>query len=101
MPSRETPSWRRRSYSRWRRQLLPHHNEAAAAVVLVVVILAAAIPAAVTLAAIIRAAADRTVLSTVDRMEALVGREVISADRMVISSLAGLSTTPSGDRSTR
>jgi hypothetical protein len=81
--------------------LLLHNNEAAVAVALGAVVPAAVILEAITLAALILEAADRTVISTVDRMDALVGREVISADRTVISSLEGLSTTHSGDRSTR
>ena len=96
MPSRETRSRRRCSYSRWRRQLPPRHNEAAVAAVLAA---AAAVQEAFILAAIILAVADRTTTPTVDRT--LMGRMAISADRMVISSSEVVSTTHSGGRSTR
>jgi hypothetical protein len=59
----------------------------------------AAALAAVSLAAIILAAAARRVIPTVGRT--LVGRVVISIDRMVRSSSEVVSTTHSGDRFTR
>src|SRR5258706_4486541 len=96
MPSRETRSRRRCSYSRWRRQLPPRHNEAAVAAVLAA---AAAVQEAFILAAIILAAADRTTTPTVDRT--LMGRMAISTDRTAISSSEVDSTTHSGDRSTQ
>jgi len=72
--------------------LPPRHNEAAAEAVLAAVSLAEAV-----LAAVILAAADRKVIPMVDRT--LMGRVVISTDRMVMSS-SEVSTTHSGDRST-
>jgi len=72
--------------------LPPRHSEAAVAAVLAAVSLAEAVPAAIILAA-----ADRRVIPMVDRT--LMGRVVISTDRMVMSS-SEVSTTHSGDRST-
>jgi len=74
--------------------LPPRHNGAAVAAVLAAVILAAAV-----LAAIVLAATDRTGIPTVDRT--LMGRAVISTDRVVMSSSEVVSTTHSGDRSIR
>jgi hypothetical protein len=71
-------------------------NEAAVAAVLAVVN-----PAEAVLAAIILAAADRTATPTVDRT--LMGRVVMSTDRVVTSSsevVSTVSTTHSGDHST-
>jgi len=50
--------------------LAPHHNEAAVAVVLAPVMLAA----------------NGVIIPTVDRMDGLVGRVVISTHRMAVSS---------------
>ena len=61
-------------------------------------VLAAVSLAAVVLAAIILAALDRTIIPRVGRT--LMGRVVMSTDRMVISSSEVVSTTHSGDRST-
>ena len=60
-------------------------------------VLAAVILAAVILAAVILAAGNRTVISTVDRMDTLVDRVVISTGRMATSSSEVVSTI----RSTR
>jgi hypothetical protein len=68
--------------------LPPHHNEAGVAV-----IPAAVIPVAVGPAAIIPVAADRRVIPTIDRED--------TGDRVVTSSSEVVSTTHSGDRSTR
>ena len=69
------------------------------AAALAAVSLAAVSLAAVVLAAIILGALDRTIIPTVGRT--LMGRVVMSTDRMVISSSEVVSTTHFGDRSTR
>jgi hypothetical protein len=74
--------------------LPPDHNEAGVAVIPAAVIPAAVIPVAVGPAAIIPVAADRRVIPTIDR-------EDTSGVRVVTSSSEVVSTTHSGDRSTR